>query len=379
LVSHRDRLVTSLLKRVDAEHAWYRDLSAEDRSWVGLVAQASISAFIAWCEHRDSAPRPVTEIFAVAPRELTQTVSLQHTLQLVRSGVDVIEDEAEVLSAPGRAAELHEALLRYSREFAFATAEVYARAAEMRGSWDARLEALVVDALLTADDVTSLRSRAAALGWRGEGQTMTAVAGSPTGPKQRDVNQLRRAIRAAVPDSLVGFHSDRTLLVLGGPGDLRAALESVIGFLGDGPVVIGPLVPSFDQAGPSARAANAGFDAVVAWPRAPRPVMADDLLPERLLGGDPTARESLLTDVYNPLLALGADAVTTLGTYLDTGRSLEAAARLLYLHPNTVRYRLRKITSACGWDPSDPREAYVLQTALAVGRLHDREAATRAR
>ncbi|MDR2347467.1 MAG: helix-turn-helix domain-containing protein, partial [Bifidobacteriaceae bacterium] len=45
------------------------------------------------------------------------------------------------------------------------------------------------------------------------------------------------------------------------------------------------------------------------------------------------------------------------------------AARELFVHPNTVRYRLNKITEACGWDPSDPREAYVLQHALAVGRL----------
>ena len=33
----------------------------------------------------------------------------------------------------------------FSREIAVAAAEVYARAAEQRGAWDARLEALIVD------------------------------------------------------------------------------------------------------------------------------------------------------------------------------------------------------------------------------------------
>ncbi len=59
----------------------------------------------------------------------------------------------------------------------------------------------------------------------------------------------------------------------------------------------------------------------------------------------------------------------TLARYLESGRSLEAAARTLFVHPNTVRYRLRRISEITGWDPLHPRESYVLQTALAVGHL----------
>jgi len=32
---------------METQHDWYRALSAEDRSWVGLVAQAGIGAFLA--------------------------------------------------------------------------------------------------------------------------------------------------------------------------------------------------------------------------------------------------------------------------------------------------------------------------------------------
>ncbi len=56
---------------------------------------------------------------------------------------------------------------RYAREVAFAAATVYAQAAEMRGAWDARLEALVVDSVIRGEADESVRSRASALGWTG--------------------------------------------------------------------------------------------------------------------------------------------------------------------------------------------------------------------
>nr|KEP22588.1 hypothetical protein DA06_19210 [Georgenia sp. SUBG003] len=96
---------------------------------------------------------------------------------------------------------------------------------------------------------------------------------------------------------------------------------------------------------------------------------ADELLPERMLNGDPLARRTLVEDLYKPLVAAGGPLVQTLEEYLAQGRSLEGAARALYVHPNTVRYRLRRIGQVVGWDPTDAREGFVLQVALAVGRL----------
>ena len=55
----------------------------------------------------------------------------------------------EEVAAPGDESVLREALLVYAREIAFATAQVYAQAAEARGAWDARLESLVVNAVLS--------------------------------------------------------------------------------------------------------------------------------------------------------------------------------------------------------------------------------------
>jgi DNA-binding PucR family transcriptional regulator len=136
-------------------------------------------------------------------------------------------------------------------------------------------------------------------------------------------------------------------------------------------VVVGPAVPDLLGAGESAAAALAGLHAAPAWPDAPRPVPADDLLPERALDGDPLARERLVREVYRPLLGTGTALVETVSAFLEQTSSLEGTARVLFVHPNTVRYRLRRVAEVCGYAPSDPRQALTLRVALALGRLAD--------
>ena len=51
---------------------------------------------------------------------------------------------------------------------------------------------------------------------------------------------------------------------------------------------------------------------------------------------------------------------------------MEAAARALFVHANTVRYRLRRIHEVSGYSPTDPRDAYALRLALTLGRLFAR-------
>jgi DNA-binding PucR family transcriptional regulator len=59
----------------------------------------------------------------------------------------------------------------------------------------------------------------------------------------------------------------------------------------------------------------------------------------------------------------------TLDAYLDSGGAIEACARKLFVHPNTVRYRLKRIADFTGRDPTLPRDAYVLRVAATLGRL----------
>ena len=44
-------LGTAAIAAMDERLPWYRNMSAENRSWLGLVAQAGIAAFIDWIRH----------------------------------------------------------------------------------------------------------------------------------------------------------------------------------------------------------------------------------------------------------------------------------------------------------------------------------------
>lgn len=364
-------LATATTNRLEDSLPWYAQMPAARRSAVGLVAQAGISSFIRWYEDPGSPPTIVEDIFGAAPRELLRSVSLTQTLQLIRVTVEITEERVADLGE-----DLREAILLYSREVAFTAADVYARAAEARGLWDARLEALVVDSILAGEADDELPSRIAALGWHGHGEVAVLVG---TTPPQFDVDHLRRTARKHGVDALIGVQGSRLVLVVGRTDPSRARTSRNLPFpeiarqlepdFGPGHLVLGPPVPALVDASASARAALAGFAVARAWRNAPRPVEADDLLPERSLAGDPMARQTLVEKIYHPLTAHSTDLVTTLWAYLDNGRSLEATARELFVHPNTVRYRLRRVTDVIGWDATGPRDALILQTALILGAI----------
>ena len=160
------------------------------------------------------------------------------------------------------------------------------------------MQALLVDALLRGDSPDVLASRAAALGWTDAPPVAVAVGRSPGGEVAAVLHTVYRQARRIGVEVIGGVHGDRLVIVLGGAADPLAATEKLLTAFGDGPVVVGPAVPSLDEATESARAALAGFRAAPAWPTAPRPVPAADLLPERALAGDAEARRRLRHDVY---------------------------------------------------------------------------------
>jgi hypothetical protein len=377
-------LATATTARMDRDLAWYRELSAEDRSWIGLIAQNGIASFTTW--FRD--PQPVgtlaATVFGHAPRALTRVISLHQTVELVRTTIDAVEEDVDRLLGPDDGAVVRDAMLRYSRDIAFAAAEVYARAAEVRGAWDARLEALAVDAVLRGEADEAVRSRASALGWQAShgisvvlGRTPEGVDGGVDSGHTPDaygaVDELRRSARQAGADTLCAVQGDRLVVVLGGVEDLDKAGVSIADHFGPGPVVMGPLVSDLLVAARSARAAAAGLRAAPGWPGAPRPVAADDLLPERALSGDGHARHQLVTAVYAPVASDGI-LLDTLEAYLEHGASIEGSARSLFVHANTIRYRLRRIEEVSGLSPAHPRDAYTLRVALTLGRLRGPEA-----
>ena len=361
-------LGTAAIAAIDERLPWFGRMSAENRSWLGLIAQAGIAAFMDWIRHPERTRPAGTEVFSTAPRELARAVSLQHAVEMVRVVIDVVESRVDELAAPGAEAELREAVLIYAREIAFSAAAVYARSAEARGAWDARLEALVVDSLVRGEAEESLHSWASALNW--SSAPVAVVVGTIDGEEPEPlIEELRAQARRAKLDLLASVHGGRLILVLGGSDDPIAAAEPFAGRFGPGPVIVGPLVRDLRAASISARAALSALSAAPAWPDAPRPAGADELLPERALDGDPDARAALISDVYEPLLGGGSALIDTLITYLEQGSSLEATARLLFVHPNTVRYRLRRVAELTEFTPSVGRDGFTLWVAVILGRL----------
>jgi hypothetical protein len=376
LKSVSGELATKTLATLESTLPWYRKMPAARRSAVGMVAQAGISSFISWYEDPTSTDWVAADVFGVAPRELLRSVSLQETLQLIRVVVEVAEEHLASDSP-----ELRDAILLYSREIAFSAADVYARAAEARGLWDQRLEALVVDSILSGEYDRELPSRIAALGWSGHGDVAVLVGTTST---DTDSDQIRRVLRHLHADALVGVQGKRLVVVAGHhvpePGqpafdhssfvDIAKALDSQFGL---GPLVVGPTVSSVVEAGTSAKAALSAFAVAGGWRTLPRPVLADDSLPERVLAGDHQAKTHLLDAIYYPLRDHPLDLLDTAWAFFLNGHSLEATAKDLYIHANTVRYRLRKIAEIIEWDPTHPRDALTIHFAIVVGKIGDNQ------
>ncbi|HEY5032146.1 MAG TPA: helix-turn-helix domain-containing protein [Actinomycetes bacterium] len=363
------QLATEAIQQMDETLPWYRAMPPDERSWVGLVAQAGIAAFIEW--FRDPGPdlAITADVFGTAPRELARAVTLQQTVQLIRATIGVVEARAHELAEPGDEQLVREAVLLYSREIAFAAAQVYAQAAEARGAWDARLEALVVDALLRGDVDEAIRSRASALGWGQRGQVAVVVGLATDASPDAVADGVQRAAKAARLDVISAVQGDRLVVAIDGVTDPVLAAKAMAGQFAAGPVVAGPVVADLTSAALSATEAVAALRAAAAWPSAPRPVASEQLLPERALDGDTGARTRLIEQGYLSLADGAGDLLATLTSYLDASGSIEGAARALFVHPNTVRYRLRRVSEVTGFVPTEARGAFALRIALTLGRL----------
>ncbi|MFC3966116.1 PucR family transcriptional regulator [Nocardia jiangsuensis] len=369
------RLSTEAVGSMQDRLPFFADLDAAQRAGVQMLVQTAVVNFLEWLQDPESDIRFSLDAFQVFPQDLARRLTLRQTVDMVRVAMEFFEQWLPALARNDRQlVALTEAVLRYGRELGFAAASVYASAAESRGAWDTRLEALVVDAVVRGDTGPDMLSRAATLNWDATAPA-TVLVGIP--PREQGVSAVggvhtiaARHDRAA----LAVVQGTRLVMVVSGPlgepghesaflGDLLAEVFS------DGPVVIGPTTRTLGAAHASAVEALAGMEAVVGWRAAPRPVHAAELLPERALLGDRAAVEAMVDYVVLPLAAAGSALADTLDAYLDCGGAVETCARQLYIHPNTVRYRLKRIAEVTGRDPMNSRDAYVLRIAATVGRL----------
>ena len=300
-------LSTLASQRMEEHLGWYRDLSAEERSQVGLVAQAGISQFIAWFHQEESHPPSAISIFANAPQELTRVGE----------------------PAPDPRPRAHR---RRRRRVA---------RREPRGSRRRAAAARVRAALLARDRLrrrgglcrrgrgprrvgrpprgSRRRRRAARRGGR-----LDAVAGQRARLGRRRRRDLRRGQHArrgraarSRPSTTSAGPSASTASRRWRSSNGRASSRSSAARAtrsrssrpsptasGRARSSLGPTVPHLFAAGRSARAALSGLAAAAAWPdAAARRSSPTSLLPERALAGDPPARRILVDRIHRPLAA----------------------------------------------------------------------------
>lgn len=137
---------------------------------------------------------------------------------------------------------------------------------------------------------------------------------------------------------------------------------------------VGAVVDGFEHVAASRAEADRVLDALVRDPDTTRTVATfDDVRPQVLL----SEIHDLL--VHNPqirddrLLALAAEdarrgiaLAASLAAYLDAFGDVAAAAATLHVHPNTLRYRVRRATEITGLDLADPRQRLIATLQLGL-------------
>ncbi|MGB8407975.1 MAG: helix-turn-helix domain-containing protein [Mycobacterium sp.] len=372
LQQYSGRLATQAVHALEERLPFFAELEASQRASVHLVVQTAVVNFVEWMRDPNSNVSYTVQAFEVVPQELTRRIALRQTVEMVRVTMEFFEEVVPLLArTEEQLAALTAGILRYSRDLAFAAASAYADAAEARGAWDTRMEANVVDAVVRGDVGPSLQSQAAALNWDATAPA-TVVVGLPQ-PDRIDLasEDVHDAVTKHGRVALSDVHGTWLVTIVSGhisPTD--RFLADLTNVFAHGPVVIGPTAATLAAAHYSAAEAISGMNAVSGWSGAPRPVPARELLPERALLGDRSAIAALEVDIMRPLADAGPALTETLDAYLDSGGAIEACARKLFVHPNTVRYRLKRITDFTGRDPTLPRDAYVLRVASTIGRMH---------
>lgn len=356
--------------RMEADLDWFAALPARDRAAVGQLAQQGVRTFIDWLRGQADEARITEQVFTSAPRQLAGTLTLEQTVQLVRTSMSVVyESIPTVTPEADEQQRLREALLRYSSEVAFAAANVYARLAENRGAWDARVQAMVLESVMAGDSGATIVTRAAAAGWRTDGALFTLVGSAPTtrGALEVHAAQLQRTARSAGLDVLVGMHNDRMVAIVSGvaaDGSLTEAARPLVGHFGAGPVVAGPLVADPADLPASAHAALSGYAAAGLTRTEHRLILPDEVIAARVLDGDPAAADPVVARLTD----LRPDVLDTLAAFLEHSTTIEGCARTQFIHVNTVRYRLRQVANITGLDPMEPGDAFTLRIGLILGR-----------
>jgi hypothetical protein len=370
-------LVDLVVQRIVAEIEFYRDrevVSLQDlRDSVGSNLDSMVRQLTMEPPPDLSAPR------ATGRRRAEQGTPLADILHAYRIGFTefweaIVEESRRSMRAPpdtlvDAASGVWWLIGEYTQELTVAYREA---AAELLLAGERERSALV-EALFTGGtpDRDTLWEAAKLLRLPWEGVFVVVAAEAPGLAKEGlpDVEALlaARGIGSAwrlhpdIQTGVVSLRRDDALPVLlellGGGARARAGVSPIYHSLGDTPralhyarLVLGSL--------------PAGAPAVAQFEQTPLRVLA---------AAAPDAAGELVRTVLGPVLDLPAQdrssLLSTLQAWFDAGGSAVETGKRIFCHPNTVRYRLRRLQEHTGRSLDDPRGAAELLAALEALRL----------
>ncbi|MEU3412256.1 PucR family transcriptional regulator [Streptomyces sp. NPDC006658] len=101
---------------------------------------------------------------------------------------------------------------------------------------------------------------------------------------------------------------------------------------------------------------------------APGAYMVEEIMLEVMLYRAPDVASRLAAKL-TPLTRSGSQLVDTLEVFLQCDQERKTAARRLFIHPNTLSYRLRRIEDLTHLSPTNSRDVGVLRAALIASRI----------
>lgn len=338
------------------EPAVRANLDAFARAWAEQrpFAEEELAAMTTWCDLSDDGlPR---EVLLHAHRIAVDVVR-DHIEQRVSGLVRRLTEPSDVMSLLSQlgVARSLERQLDAAVEAA-TTVRDRAQAADRLG-----LEADVVAALLDMPtDLTTAHGLIRRLGLTVAGPwTVAAIPAARRAPRVRATLCTNGLVGSLVADRPEGV----IVLANGTPAAISTALagEEVAG--------IGGRVDALPDVRRSAEEAVSALEISAA--RGSGPVRADQAALDLLLVGAVTPAD-LVDRTLAPLAELDASRrdwmLETLEAYLDAGTSITAAARSLFLHRESMRYRVTQLRQLLGSDLDDPDRRLALHLAVKVLR-----------
>lgn len=366
------RMMTTILEQIPA----YAALTSEARRSVHLnVRDNVIEWFRVVREERPPYPEELEEFIASGRQRAREGIPLEALLKAYRLGATVGWEATLEESNRENTAELEAALqvtgglMRYLDHVSTAVAQSYLHERESMVTNEERQNRELLEALLDGGPseakVKRLGARASIQLAKTYWLSLITVGGA--GPPLSETAQLLRRLAQAYAVIAIARHDDILVLWPGGGAEAPLVLKDAVSLLADQ-----YQVTQVALAGPSSKPLRpllSEAEVIMQLAEGQSGIVRLEDLPLRSLihqaGGRTT---EVVRRLVEPLVAhdvnRGTDLVNTLTTYFTCNGSLPATAQSLYVHRNTVTYRLGRVHQLTGLDPAVLPNLFLLYAAI---------------